>query len=225
MKLPSEIPPRKDFLFFKASNISDFLKYFLLQLEVCSEILFLYHLIIGKLVRSTVEEDATFEKKIGAIGNVERFVYVMVGNQDTDVTMLKMPDNILNFLNRDRVNAGERLVKHDELRLYGKASCNLSSTTLTTRKLVAKVLAHFLQRELVDKAFKFLHLILTRLARHLKNRKDIIFYAHLTEHTRLLWQIANAITGMLINRHTRNLGIIDKHMSGIRHDKSGGHIE
>ena len=109
------------------------LKHLLLQLEVCSEILFLYNLIIGKLVRSTMEKDSTLKKKICAVGNVKRFVHVMVGYQDSDVTMLQMPYHILDFLNRNRVNASKRLVEHDELRLYGKASCNLRSTTLTTR--------------------------------------------------------------------------------------------
>jgi len=46
------------------------LKHLLLQLEVCTEILFLYNLIIGKLVRSTVEEDSTLKQKVSTIGNV-----------------------------------------------------------------------------------------------------------------------------------------------------------
>ena len=97
------------------------LKHLLLQLEVCSEILFLYNLIIGKLIWSTVKKDSALKQKICAVGNVKSFVHVMVGYQDANVTMFQMPYYILDFLNRNRVNARKRLVEHDELRLDGKA--------------------------------------------------------------------------------------------------------
>ena len=64
----------------------------------------------------------------------------------------------------NRVNTGKRFVEHDELRVNGETTGYLGAATLTSRQLVALVLAHLLKAKLCNEAFQFVFLIVERLS-------------------------------------------------------------
>ena len=149
----------------------------------------------------------------------------MVGDKNTDITVFQSPYDMLNILYSYRVYTSKRFIKHDELWVDGKASCNLCTSTLTSGKLITFVLTHFLQAKLVEQTFQTFQALLFVEFRHLKHGHNVIFYAHLAEHTCLLWQISNTSTSTLIYRIVGYLLIIDEYMSLVGHNESGGHIE
>ena len=120
------------------------------------------HVLVGsQLLGRTMEEDSTFEEQVGSVGDAEGFLDVMVGDEDADVSVLEFPDNVLNVLDRNGVNTREGFVEHDELGVDGETTCNLRASALTTRELVAKILADFLEAELSNQAFERFPLFLT----------------------------------------------------------------
>ena len=110
----------------------------------------------------------------------------MVGDEDADVAVFQAPDDMLDVLHGDGVDTGERLVEHDELRLDGQTAGYLRTAPLTTAELVAEVLAHLAETELLDKLLQLLLLVLPGLAGHLEDTEDVILDAHLTEDGGLL---------------------------------------
>ena len=93
----------------------------------------------------------------------------MVGDENTYVSVLELPNYLLDILNGYRIDTGKGFVEHNKLRVDGKATGNLGAAALATRQLVALVLAHFLQSELSYQTLKLFKLVGAGLACHLKH--------------------------------------------------------
>ena len=153
-------------------------------------------------------------------------MHVVVGNQDTDIPVFQVPDDVLDVFNGNRVNASERFVEHDKLRIDSQAAGNLCTTALTTRQLVTIVLAHLVQTELCQQFLQLvLALFLVQFLAHLQYRHDIVFDTHLAEDGCLLRQVADAGTSTLIYWIGGNLLIVQIDVSAVRHHQTGRHIE
>ena len=94
-----------------------------------------------------------------AVCDTKRFLYVVVGNQDSDILVFQFPYNLLDIFYGNRVDTGKRFVKHDEFGVDGKTTGNLCTAALTSRQLVTFIFAYLLQTELCNQAFEFLFLI------------------------------------------------------------------
>ena len=149
----------------------------------------------------------------------------MVGDENADVPVFQFPHNLLDILHGNGVDTGEGLVEHDELRFDGQATRNLRASALTTRELVTLVFTHLTQAELLDQFLKLLQLVVAGLARHLEHREDIVLDAHLTEHARLLCQVADASAGTTEHRVFRHILLAQVDMAAVGHNQSCGHIE
>src|SRR3569832_899518 len=57
------------------------------------------------------------EHDVRAVDDVQRLLHVVIRNQHADVAGAQVGDDRLNVVNGDRIDAGERLVQHHELRL------------------------------------------------------------------------------------------------------------
>ena len=132
------------------------LEVFLAELERLGEVFLAHNLVFSELLGSALEEDFSFEEQVGTVGDGECLVDVMVGDEDSDVAVLQLPDDLLDVLHGNRVDAGERFVENDELRLDGQTAGYLRAATLTTGELVTFVLAHLAQTELGDEALQCL---------------------------------------------------------------------
>ena len=149
----------------------------------------------------------------------------MVGYQNTYIFILELVDNALNIFHRNRVDTGERLVEHYELRVYRQATGNLGAAAFASRKLVAEVAAHFLQTELCDKALELVALLLGCHGSHLEHRTYIVLNTELAEHRCLLGEIADAVLRTLIDRKFRDIEVVEKYAPFIWLHKPYGHIE
>ena len=52
-------------------------------------------------------------QNIGPIDDFERLAHVMVGDQHADPAILEMSDEIADIADRDRIDAGQRLVEQE----------------------------------------------------------------------------------------------------------------
>ena len=68
---------------------------------------------------------------------------VVIGYDDADVLVFQLCDYILNVLDGDWVNSGERLVKQYEFGVDGKCPGNLATASFATGQLYPQTLAYF----------------------------------------------------------------------------------
>src|SRR6266550_3842561 len=61
--------------------------------------------------------DAPFEHDVGAVHDVERLLDVVIGDQHADAAVTQSGDDRLDVVDGDGIDAGERLVQQQELRL------------------------------------------------------------------------------------------------------------
>ena len=73
---------------------------------------------------------------VGAIGDAQRFADVVVGDEHADAALLQVKDDLLDVGDRDRVDAGERLVEQDELRRHHQRARDLGAPPLAARQRV-----------------------------------------------------------------------------------------
>ena len=92
-----------------AVNLFLQLKIFTTQHKAVAQILFTHNLILGQLFRCTLEKNLSFEQQVGAVGDTKGFLYVVVGNQDTNILVLQFPHDLLNVFYGNRVDTGKRL--------------------------------------------------------------------------------------------------------------------
>ena len=200
------------------------------QLKVLAEIYLTYQLILGQLLGCTGFENLTLVEEIGAVGDGQRLVNVVVGDDYTDILILQRRNDTLNILYGDRVNAGEWLVEKYERRVDCDSSRNLGTTTLTSRKLVTVALAHLLQAELLDEGFNSVALVLLREVCHLEYGTYIILDTQVAEYRGLLCKVAHAHLCSLVNGHLGKLVdpsvvVLEEDASVVRFDKTYDHIE
>ena len=139
----------------------------------------------------------------------------MVSDKNADILFFKFVDNFLNVFHSDRVNAGKRFIKHYELWIDCKASRNLRASAFAARQLVAKVFPDLLKPEFRNQAFQFLLLIFGSGRRHLQDSADVVFYAKLAKHRRLLGKIPDSELSSLINRKAGYVLIVKKNFPSL----------
>lgn len=198
---------------------------FLFQFEVPAEVVLAHYGVGSQLLGGAVEEYLALKEQIGAVGNHQGLVHIVVGDEDTDVLIFEPPHHVLNLLHGDGVNARKRLVQHHKLRLYGEATGYLRTAALATRQTVTEVLAHMRQVELRDELLQFLLLIVFAELGHLQDRLDVILYGHLAEDARFLRQVADTQLRAFVHRVVGDIFIVEEYLAGIGGDEPRRHVE
>ena len=101
-----------------------------------------------------VLEDAAFEEEVGAVGDVQGFLDVVVGDEDADAAGAQLFHDVLDVLDGDGVDAGERLVEEDEGGVGREGAGDLGAALFTAAENVAPGLAHLLELEFVEEGFE-----------------------------------------------------------------------
>ena len=195
------------------------------QDEAVAQVLLAHHLVLRQLLGRALEEDFPLEQEVGAVGDAERLLHVVVGDEDADVLVLQFPDDLLDVLHGDGVDAGKGFVQHDELGVDGQAAGNLRAAPLAAGQLVALVLAHLLDAELGEQALQLLLAVVQGLAGHLEHGHDVVLHAHLAEDGSLLRQVADAGLGTLVDGILGNVQVVQEDAALVGRDKAHGHVE
>ena len=87
-------------------------------------------MVLGQFLGLAFKENAALEEQVGAVGDAERFLHVVVGDENADVAVFEFPDDVLDVFHGNRVYAGEGFVEHDKLRVDGQAAGNLCAPAL-----------------------------------------------------------------------------------------------
>ena len=75
-------------------------------------------------------EDGAFVEEVGAVGDAEGFVNVVVGDENADVAVFEVGDNVLDVLHGDGIDARKGLVKQQKLGVVGQGARYLGAAPL-----------------------------------------------------------------------------------------------
>src|SRR5215831_5920134 len=84
------------------------------MLETVAEVVFPGVGVVREFARRSGSLDLTVCHNVRALGNLQGRLHIMIRDQDADVALFKLFDDLLDILNRDRVDAGERFVQENE---------------------------------------------------------------------------------------------------------------
>lgn len=103
-----------------------------LKLKVSTQIKATDLRIGGHELCGSLTQDTPFKEKGGFVGDGEGLLHIVVRNQDTDIAALQGINDMLNILDRNRVDTGKRLIQQDEGRVGGKCPGHLRTAALTS---------------------------------------------------------------------------------------------
>ena len=104
-------------------------------------------------MRGPGTKDFPFRDDISPVGDAQGFADVVVCDQDADAARFQIEDDLLKFEHGDGVDAAERLVEQNEVRLDAERSRDLDAASFATRQSVAARSADVRQIELLDQPF------------------------------------------------------------------------
>src|SRR5262245_23054623 len=84
-----------------------------LESEVLTQVNLAHLRVGGELLGCARFEDGTVVDDVGPVRDLQGLPHVVVGDQDADSHLLQVPDDSLDVDDRDRIDAGERLVEED----------------------------------------------------------------------------------------------------------------
>ena len=123
--------------------------------EVASEVFLADIGVVGEGSGSAFLEDGAFVEEVGVVGDAEGLADVVVGDEDANVAFFEFPDNVLDVLHGDGVDACEGFVEEEEHGVVGEGPGNLGATALAAGELDALAVAYVLEVELVEQRLEF----------------------------------------------------------------------
>src|ERR1035438_9745245 len=93
--------------------------------------------IVAQFLRRPGEEDSPLGNNVCAVSHAEGLSHIVIGNQNPDAAGLQVKDDLLQFQHGDGVDAAERLVEKNEVRLNAKRARNLHPPPLPAGERVA----------------------------------------------------------------------------------------
>ncbi len=149
----------------------------------------------------------------------------MVGDEHANPAILEAGDNLLNVVHRDRIDAGEGLVEHHELRLRHECPRNLETAAFAARERVCLGFPQVLDAEFVEQPFQPRLALVPGDGQRLKNREQILLDRKLAEDGRLLREIADAAACALVHRLAGDILVVEQDATGSGRNEADDHIE
>src|SRR5690606_4523695 len=101
------------------------------QTEPLAEIEAAHIIIADNLGGGALHQHRAAMNDDGMVDQLQRLTYIVVGDENTDATILQMRHEVANIADGDGVDARERLVEQHEGRLCRERACNFHAATLT----------------------------------------------------------------------------------------------
>src|SRR4051812_20413061 len=133
----------------------------------------------------------------------------MVRDQNADAAGLQIEDDLLQIEHRDGIDAAERFIEQNEIRLDAKAAGDLHAAALTAGNRVSAILANVVQPKLVNQSLQALAAFVPGDGLRFQNRQNVLFHGQLAEDRRLLRQVADVkVARPQVHGHIGDLRIL-----------------
>ena len=149
---------------------------------------------------------------IGAVDDLQRLAHIVVGDQHADAAILEVPDQVADLADRDRVDAGQRLVEQDEVRAAspgrGRSRPRRRSPPDSAS---AGARRRWAMREFGQQRVEHLLAPVAHRLDHLEHGADIVLDAQAAEDRGLLRQVADAEPGAAVHRQIGDVVAVQQH--------------
>ena len=150
----------------------------------------------------------------------------MVRHEDSEATVAKPADDLLQFGYRDRVDGGERLVEQQELRIRSERAGNLRTPPLSAGKRVPQIAPAFCKPKLGQERLRsFAPLAPAQSGDLLENRQHVFLDGEAPEDGRFLREVPDAGTRSLVHGKAGEISMIKGYRALIGLDQSDDHAK
>src|SRR5262249_21059545 len=181
--------------------------------------------VVDDIVSPALHQDLARVDDIGAVGEAERLAHIVVGDQHADAALGQMAHQRLDVADRDRIDAGERLVEQHVVRPGRERARDLDATAFAAGQRDRRRLAQPRDVELLEQRIEVILAPLAAGLDHLEHGADVVLDVEAAEDRRFLRQIADAETGALIHRQRRHVGAAEAAAAAVGGDQPGDHVE
>src|SRR5690606_28333220 len=177
-------------------------------------------------VGRAVEADPAVEHQDDPVGDGEGLPDAVVGQQHAKAPpRTQVVDECLDLAYRLGVDAGERLVKQQEVRVYRQAPGDLEPAALAARERVRAVVRQMADVELVEEGVGAPVLLLLGQALELEYGHEVVPHAHAPEGAGLLSEVAESQTRSPVHGPAGHVLAGESDGAGVRPDETDNHVE
>ena len=149
----------------------------------------------------------------------------MVGDEHADAAVPQMKDDLLNVADRNRIDAGERLVEQDELRRDDERARDLGAPPLAPRQRVRRRRRERGQVQLRKQLAQPRAPRRAVGAERFQNGKNILFDREPAKDRRLLGKIANPLPRADVHRIVGDIAAVQLHASRVWRREPDRHVK
>src|ERR1041385_7556747 len=114
--------------------------------------------IFCQVPRRAGTENLSFSHDVRAVRHTEGFAHIVIGYEDADAATAQVQDDALDVVDGFWIDAGERLIQKNELRLSCERPRDLSPAPFASRQRIAARVAYMLDAEFLNELSDTLHL-------------------------------------------------------------------
>ena len=163
---------------------------------------------------------------VAAVGDLQRLADLVVGDQDGDAVLPQFADDLLDAVDGDRVDAGERLVQQDDLGIGDQAAGDLQPPALAAGERDGARLAEPVDVELLEQLVAAPVPRAAVDAQHLHHAQQVLLDGELAEDARFLGQVAHAaVAGAAVHGPVGDVDAVEHDLAGVGLDHAAGHAE
>ena len=176
-------------------------------------------------------QHAAITDDVGVVTNTQCLAHIVIGDQNTDATLLEETDDALNLDHRDRINPGKGFIKQDETGLCRQRPCNLNAPALATRQGQGRRLAQVLDAQVLQQTRQALFdlYLAQRLSGlvplQLQHGAHILFHIEFAKDRCFLRQVTQAQARTAVDWHVSNRLLINRDVAGAGLHQTDNHVK
>src|SRR6185437_3597218 len=145
-------------------------------------------------------QDAAVEQHVGAVAERERFAHVVVRDENSHARATEPDHDVVQRLDRERIDAGERFVEQENARLDGEAARNLEAPLFATRELRRPSSRERTEAELLEQLVGAFARLAAAYAARAEDGENVVARAEFGKDRAILRQVAEARPGAAVER-------------------------
>src|SRR5258706_2745209 len=175
--------------------------------------------------RTSLFQDQPLVDDVGAVADAERLAHVVVGDQNADAAGGELADDLLNLGDRDRVDAGERLVPPNGKRRQDERPGDLPPAPLPAGERGRLLLRQRRGAEHSHEPVGAVPLLLLGQVERLQDGQEIFLDREAAKDRRLLGQVAEPGARPLVDRQRGQILPVQKDFAAVGMDQSDHHMK
>ena len=195
------------------------------RVEAFAEVKFLSVFVVQHGCRIAANKNLARKDDVTAISNRQRFAFAMVGEQDRDPTLTQVGNDVLDAVNRHRIDPRERLIQQNQLGTTGKTPSDFQASTLPPRQRAGRLFSLARQPEHVQQFIRAGHAVAVGQRLKFQHRIQVLFARQFFERAVILWKVAHAVLCPFVKGPTRHIHTVENDFPFGRCDQSDSHTE